>query len=177
MQEKNKSEELLESYKPLVISIARRYYLVGAEMDDLIQEGMIGLYKATLSYDEEKKSSFSNFASLCIKRQIQTAIKHNNRLKNSYFKDLINEDDFYITEVLSTEDNPENKVISQEEFLFVKQQINNKLTIMEKKILKEYLIGKSYDEIASSLNMNKKSVDNGLNRIRKKLQYLLNERS
>ena len=171
--EENNIEEMLEKYKPLVISLARRYFLTGAEIDDLIQEGMIGLYKAIISYDKSKNDSFTNFASMCIKRQIISAIKKNQRLKNSFFKDLINEDDFYVNEIPSIDENPENKIIIKEDYSILKQEILSKLTSLEKKILREYLSGKSYDEIATNLSINKKSVDNALSRIRNKLNYLV----
>lgn len=166
-------EKLLESYKPLVISIARRYYLAGAELDDLIQEGMIGLYKGIITYDKNKNDSFTNYASLCIKRQIISAIKKSNSLKYSFFQDLINEDDFYINEIPAIDENPESKIIIKEDFSNLKQEILTKLTEFEKNVLKEYLNGKSYDEIALKLGLNKKSVDNALSRIRNKLNYLV----
>lgn len=166
-------EKLLESYKPLVISIARRYYLAGAELDDLIQEGMIGLYKGIITYDSSKNDSFTNYASLCIKRQIISAIKKSNSLKYSFFQDLISEDDFYINEIPSIDENPESRIIIKEDFSNLKQEILAKLTDFEKKVLREYLNGKSYDEIALKLGLNKKSVDNALSRIRNKLNYLV----
>lgn len=166
-------EEILENYKPLVISIAKRYYLIGADMDDLIQEGMIGLYKAIKNFDETKNNNFANFAGLCITRNIQTAIKNGNRLKNNFFKDLVNEDDLFVNQLVDDKHNPEEAIISKENFKYVKEQINEKLSDLEKGILREYLNKKSYDEIALTLNISKKSVDNGLNRIRKKLSYLI----
>lgn len=165
-------EQLLENYKPLVISISRRYYLVGAELDDIIQEGMIGLYKSIISYNKDKNNNFLNYASLCIKRQILSAIKKNQSFKNSFFQELLNEDDFYTHEVPSADGNPENKLIIKEDFSNLKQEILTKLTNYEKDILKEYLNGKSYEEIAIKLSVNKKSVDNALSRIRRKLSYL-----
>ena len=166
-------EEILEQYKPLVMSIARRYYLVGAELDDLIQEGMIGLYKAINSYESDKNASFSTFANLCITRQIQSAIKNGNRLKNSFFKEIMNEDDVALQLLLSPQPNPEDKVILEEEYFLIKKEINEKLSQLEKNILNIYLTGKSYEEIAFKLGVTKKSVDNALNRIRNKLAYLL----
>lgn len=174
INDENQVESILERYKPLVISIARRYYLVGADLDDLVQEGMIGLYKAINSYNSNKNSSFTTFASLCITRHIQSAITKNNRLKNSVFNIIMNEDDFFITEIWDELQNPEEKIIQRESFSYLKEQIKQKLSSLEKKILKEYLNGKSYDDISKILSIPKKSVDNGLNRIRNKLSYLLN---
>lgn len=165
-------EEYLEKYKPLVISIARRYYLVGAEMDDLVQEGMIGLYKAINTFSSNKNASFQTFANLCITRQIQTAIKNGNRLKNSFFKEIMNEDDSTLKLLLSDEPNPEDKIIIEEDFLEVKREINAKLTKLEKLVLKKFLEGNSYEQIAEFLKISKKSVDNALNRVREKLKYL-----
>ena len=166
-------EIMLEKYKPLVITIARRYYVMGAELDDIVQEGMIGLYKGIISYDKTKNDNFVSFISICIKRQIISAIRKNKSLKNSYFKELINDEYFYINDIPSTEENPENKIIIQEDFGLLKKEIMSKLTVYEKKILIEFVSGKSYDEIAKNLNKNKKSVDNALTRIRNKLSYLL----
>lgn len=171
--EKFNVEDLLTQYKPLVNSISRRYYLVGADLDDIVQEGMIGLYKAINSYDESKNVNFLNFAKLCITRQIQSAIKKNNRLKNEFFKDLINEDDVVLNNMLCDELNPEDKIISMENCFYIKNEIKQKLSKFEKLILREYLLGKTYEDIAKKLEITKKSVDNGLNRIRNKLSYLL----
>lgn len=166
-------EKVMAEYKPLVTSIARRYFLTGAELDDLVQEGMIGLYKAIQTFDKTK-SSFKTFASLCINSQIKTAIKSANNLKNKFLNEVMledNEEKMYL--IHSEEPNPEDKIINEEHFKIVKNEIASKLTLLEKQILKQYLLGKSYDQIAKTLCIDKKSVDNGLNRIRKKLQHLI----
>ena len=170
----NALDSLLTEYKPFVCSIARRYFLMGAELDDLIQEGMIGLYKAIQSYSQEKNASFKTFANLCINSQIKSAIRSAGRNKNKMLNEVMledNEDLMYL--VISKEPNPEDRMISKENFATMKNEINSKLSLLEKQILKQYLLGKSYDEIAKTLCLDKKSVDNGLNRIRKKLIHLL----
>ena len=131
-------ESVLSEYKPLVTSISRRYFLVGAEPEDLVQEGMIGLYKAIQTFDESKQASFKTFANLCINSQIQMTIRNANRSKSKLLNEII-----------------------------------SKLSLLEKQILKQFLLGKNYAEIAQILCIDKKSVDNGLNRIRKKLIHLL----
>lgn len=167
-------ERLLDEYKPLVTSVARRYFLVGAELEDLMQEGMIGLYKAIQTFDETKHTSFKTFALLCIKSQIQSAIKTANRNKNKILNEVMledNEDQMYL--VISQDPNPEDRVINREEYIHTKNEINKLLSLLEKQILKQYLLGKNYQQIADTLCLDKKSVDNGLNRIRKKLAHLL----
>ena len=167
-------ESVLSEYKPLVISISRRYFLVGAEPEDLVQEGMIGLYKAIQTFDESKQASFKTFATLCINSQIQMTIRNANRSKSKLLNEIMledNEEKMYL--VVSMEPNPEDKVINQEDFNYVKNEIISKLSLLEKQILKQFLLGKNYAEIAQTLCLDKKSVDNGLNRIRKKLIHLL----
>lgn len=167
-------EQILDEYKPLVTSIARRYFLVGAENEDLIQEGMIGLYKAIQTFDETKHASFKTFASLCIKSQIQSAVKMANRNKNKVLNEVMledNEQQMYL--VISKDPNPEDRVINHEDYMQTKSEINKSLSLLEKQILKQYLLGKNYQQIANTLCLDKKSVDNGLNRIRKKLAHLL----
>lgn len=167
-------EQVLYEFKPLVTVLARRYFLTGAETDDLVQEGMIGLYKAIQTFDESKQASFKTFASLCINSQIKTAVKKQNSNKNKVLNQIMLEDNeelMYLVE--STDPNPEDVVISKERFEFVKKEILNKLSLLEKQILKQYLLGKNYTEIANILCVDKKSVDNGLNRIRKKLIHLI----
>ena len=167
-------ESVLSEYKPLVTSISRRYFLVGAEPEDLVQEGMIGLYKAIQTFDESKQASFKTFATLCINSQIQMTIRNANRSKSKLLNEIMledNEEKMYL--VVSMEPNPEDKVINQEDFNYVKNEIVSKLSLLEKQILKQFLLGKNYAEIAQTLCLDKKSVDNGLNRIRKKLIHLL----
>ena len=166
------AEELLIYYKPLVSKIARRYFLVGGDMDDVFQEGMIGLYKAINSFSSDKGASFQTFATLCINRQIQSAVKKANANKNRVFMDLYSMENDETIKIISSERNPEDNFIVKESYENIKREILQKLTNLEKKILKEYLSGFSYEDISQKLHINKKSVDNALNRIRNKLAYL-----
>lgn len=176
-EDENVLSEVLNECKPLVSGIARRYFLMGAELDDLIQEGMVGLYKAVLNFNSEKGSTFKTFATLCINSQIQTAVKSANRMKNKIFNEIMLEDNEEVLYfVISEELNPEDKIISRENYNYIKKEITSRLTLLEKQVLKHYLSGKNYEEIAKTLCVPKKSVDNGLNRIRKKLSHLIKER-
>ena len=168
-------ETLLQNYKVLVSKIARSYYIVGGEMDDLVQEGMIGLYKAINSYDAQKQASFKTFATLCIKRQIQTAIKKAMSNKSKMFHSLIDNETISFLNIGSNKENPEKNYISQENYNIITDEIKNTLSKLEKKVLLQYLEGYTYDQIAENLNMNKKSVDNALNRIRNKLSHFLSD--
>ena len=188
------TNELIENYKGLVNSIARRYFIVGGETEDLIQEGMIGLFNAIQSYDETSEASFKTFANLLIKRKVQSAIKSANRQKNKMLNQYItvnNQGIIVMDNNLSVTDendekelgiyieseypDPENSVISKEMQDFIKMEIEKKLTILEKNILELFIAGKSYAQIAKELNLNTKAVDNNLFRIRKKLSHLKNK--
>lgn len=186
-------EALITAYKPLVSGITRQYFLLGAETDDLVQEGMIGLFQAINTYDASAGASFKTFATLCIKRKVQTVIKSANRQKNkmlNYFITINNqgiivsdssedEDDLegeetgiYITSKLL---DPENTIISKESVAYIKRQIENKLTILEKNVLQLFIEGQSYAYISSKLNLSKKTVDNILYKVRRKLAFLKEE--
>ena len=182
--------ELMHLYKPLVTIIARKYFLINATTDDLIQEGMLGLFKAYRSYNINSKTSFKTFASVCIKRQIQTALIANNRNKNiplnTYFSinnqgkillsvknDEENDDEedtgFFIT---SNNLTPEESVLFREKLDEVDSHINNLLSGFEKKVLHLYIKGLNYIEIAQRLKKEPKSIDNALGRIKIKLRVL-----
>jgi len=177
--------ELFSRYKNIINKISRSFFLVGGDTEDLIQEGMIGLYKAIKYYSNDKNASFSTFASLCIKRQIQNAIKHAGSKKNMTLSSAlplaevlnIDEDgDTGIGLVLpSKELTPDAEMISQENMKEIKKQIQKHLSALELKILSQYLAGKNYSEIAEKLEINKKSVDNALSRIKSKLSFLKND--
>ncbi len=177
--------ELFARYKNTINKISRSFFLVGGDTEDLIQEGMIGLYKAIKHYSEGKNASFSTFASLCIKRQIQTAIKHAGSKKNMILSgavplaEVINLDEDEDTGVgliiPSKEPTPDAQMISQENMKELKNQIEKNLSVLEFKILTKYLSGKNYSEIADALEINKKSVDNALSRIKTKLSFLKND--
>lgn len=170
-------EELLSLYKPLVSKIARQYFLIGGDIDDLMQEGMIGLYKAINSYDLTKQASFKTFANLCITRQIQSAIKKANANKNKVFLELV---DFYNDEHLylaTNKENPELNYISKQNYNALQDYISKTLSSLEKTVLNYYLAGANYQLIADKLEINKKSVDNALNRIRTKLTSYLDDKN
>ena len=168
-------EDLLVEYKPLVSKIARQYFLVGGEIDDLVQEGMIGLYKAIKTYDSTKDATFKTFANLCITRQMQSAVRKANAEKNKIFLELIETDAFENFDIASDVENPEKTAISKENYKHIKNEIHSRLSGFEKVVLKLYLEGLSYEQIAIKHNVSKKSVDNALSRIRSKLSYLLDD--
>lgn len=177
---------LLQKYRNFVRSKARSYFLIGAEKEDIIQEGMIGLYKAIRDFRNDKLASFRAFAELCITRQIITAIKTATRQKhiplNSYVslnKPIYEEDsDRTLLDVISGVKviNPEDMVISREEFIDIEKEMNNILSDLEWKVLRLYLDGKSYQEIAKELERHIKSIDNALQRVKRKLEKFLSAR-
>ncbi len=171
-------EYLLKKYGYLVKREVRTVYLIGAEMDDLSQEGMIGLFKAMRDYQPEKETSFATFAGVCIRRQIQNAITNSNRKKhvplNSYVSLYMNseEDDNFMLEerlVTSREEDPEKLLIAKEQQKDRNERIRKELSKLEKQVLTLYLQGMSYEAIAEHLGKTEKAVDNALQRIRGKL--------
>jgi len=178
-------EYLLNKYKNFVRSKARSYFLIGADHEDIVQEGMIGLYKAIRDYKQEKLSSFRAFAELCITRQIITAIKTATRQKhiplNSYVslnKPLYDEEsDRTLLDIIMEggAGNPEDMIINQENLGNIHQKINEVLSSLEQEVLSAYLDGKSYQEIAESLGRHVKSIDNALQRVKRKLEKYLEE--
>jgi len=159
-------EYLLDKYKPLVKKQARTMYLIGGEKDDLIQEGMIGLFKAIRGYRAGEESSFYTFAELCITRQMYTAVQASNRMKHAPLNSYISLDEE--PEILS-EPNPEDLVIDQENLENRYDQIDKRLSSMEKLVLELYLEGKTYGQIAAIIGKNEKAVDNSIQRLKKKL--------
>ena len=178
-------EYLLNKYKNFVRSRARSYFLIGADHEDIVQEGMIGLYKAIRDFKTDKLSSFRAFAELCITRQIITAIKTATRQKhiplNSYIslnKPIYDEEnDRTLLDVISEEiqSNPEELLISQEDLMLIEGRIGEMLSPLEKQVLLRYLDGKSYQEISDELGRHVKSIDNALQRIKRKMQGFLDE--
>lgn len=176
-------EYLIYRYRNFVRAKARSYFLIGADREDIIQEGMIGLYKAIRDYRSDRLSSFRAFAELCITRQIITAIKTATRQKhiplNSYVslnKPIYDEDsDRTLMDVLSGTKltDPEELVISQEDFNYIEGKIGELLSDFEWEVLTSYLQGKSYQEIAVDLNRHVKSIDNALQRVKRKLERYL----
>ena len=178
-------EYLLNKYKNFVRSKARSYFLIGADHEDIVQEGMIGLYKAIRDFKQEKLSSFRAFAELCITRQIITAIKTATRQKhiplNSYVslnKPLYDEEsDRTLLDILmeGSTGNPEDMIINQENLGNIHQKINEVLSGLEQEVLAAYLDGKSSQEIAEALGRHVKSIDNALQRVKRKLEKYLEE--
>lgn len=176
-------EYLIYKYKNFVKAKARSYFLIGADREDIVQEGMIGLYKAIRDYRQDKLSSFRAFAELCITRQIITAIKTATRQKhiplNSYIslnKPIYDEDsDRTLMDIISGAriSDPEELVISQEEFTNIETKIGELLSDLEQEVLNSYLQGKSYQEIAAELDRHVKSIDNALQRVKRKLERYL----
>lgn len=177
---------LLEKYSHLVSLKSNKFFLVGAEDDDMFQEGMIGLYKAIQSFDLEKQNSFKTFANLCIERQLITAIKTSNRQKhiplNSSFSlnlSAYNEnDDTSVLEVLDTKtvEDPLDTITKKEYYEFIENRIDENLSSFEKQVLNRYIQGESYVDIANRLETPVKSIDNAIQRIRKKaIKCLENE--
>lgn len=169
---------LLEKYKDLVNMKANKFFLVGAENDDMIQEGMIGLYKAIQSFDKDKQNSFKTFANLCVERQLITAIKSSNRQKhiplNSSFSLNLSaydeNDDTTVLEILDTKtvEDPLETITKKEYYEFIENKIEKHLSSFEKQVLDRYVQGDSYIDIATKLNSPVKSIDNAIQRIRKK---------
>ncbi|KAA0544137.1 RNA polymerase sporulation sigma factor SigH [Bacillus sp. BGMRC 2118] len=176
-------EYLINKYRNFVRSKARSYFLIGADREDIIQEGMIGLYKAIRDFKEDKLSSFKAFAELCITRQIITAIKTATRQKhiplNSYVsldKPIYDEEsDRTLMDVISGArvTDPEELIINQEEFDDIEVKMSELLSDLERKVLALYLDGQSYQEISEELNRHVKSIDNALQRVKRKLERYL----
>ena len=181
-------ETLYARYKQVVRSKARTYFLIGADREDIIQEGMIGLYKAVTDYQFDKQASFRSFAELCITRQIITAIKTATRQKhvplNGYLSfsqapsDTSDDGDCSLADVLPgpTTHDPVNQVISSEEVDSLTGCLTRMLSELEGKVLRLYLQGLSYESIAADLGCDCKTVDNALQRIKRKVDLHLEGR-
>jgi len=177
---------LLDKYTDLVNMKVSKYFIIGAEREDIVQEGMIGLFKAIRNFDGTKLSSFKTFANLCIERQLQTAIKSSTRQKhmplNSYLSlntsAYDDNDDMSVLEVLDskTMEDPLDMITKKEYYKYVETRIEESLSDFEKQVLHRYANGESYAEIAVKLDSQVKSIDNAIQRIRKKAtKNLLNE--
>ena len=180
---------LLEKYKDIVNAKVGKYFIIGAEREDTIQEGMIGLFKAIKSYNSEMQSSFKSFANICIERQLITAIKTSNRQKhqplNSYLSlntaayDNNEDDSVELLETFNSKtiEDPLETIMKREQYNEVENAVNKNLSDFEKKVLNSYLNGESYNTIATKLETPVKSVDNAIQRIRKKaIKNILNGR-
>ena len=179
-------EHLLNKYKNFVRTKARSYFLIGADHEDIVQEGMIGLYKAIRDYRRDKLKSFRAFAELCITRQIITAIKTATRQKHIPLNNYVSlnrpiydeESDRTLLDVI-TEDapsNPEEVLIDREDFSVIEGRIGEMLSDLEKQVLVRYIEGKSYAEISEEMGRHVKSIDNALQRIKRKLLKYLKEK-
>ncbi|MFA8438938.1 RNA polymerase sporulation sigma factor SigH [Pueribacillus sp. YX66] len=174
---------LIKKYKNFVRAKSRSYFLIGADREDIIQEGMIGLYKAIRDFREDKLSTFKAFAELCITRQMITAIKTATRQKhiplNSYIsldKPIYDEEsERTLMDVLSgtSKLNPELLLINREQFNDIEDKMTEVLSDLERQVLMHYLDGRSYQEISDDLNRHVKSIDNALQRVKRKLERYL----
>ncbi|MBV4425640.1 RNA polymerase sporulation sigma factor SigH [Clostridium tyrobutyricum] len=179
-------EYLINKYENFVKSKAKSYFLIGADKEDIYQEGMIGLYKAIRDFRKDKLSSFKAFAELCVTRQIITAIKTATRQKhiplNTYVslnKPIYDEEsDRTLLDVLSEAKvaDPEELIISREELNHIQNEIGEVLSNLEMEVLMSYLDGKSYQEIACDLDRHAKSIDNALQRVKRKLEKCLSNK-
>ena len=179
-------EYLINKYKNFVKAKAKSYFLIGADKEDIYQEGMIGLYKAIRDFKADRLSSFRAFAEICVTRQIITAIKTATRQKhiplNTYIslnKPIYDEEsDRTLLDVLSGAKitDPEELVISREEVINIQNEIGEVLSELEMEVLMSYLDGKSYQEIACDLDRHAKSIDNALQRVKRKLEKCLSKR-
>jgi RNA polymerase sporulation-specific sigma factor len=177
---------LIRKYRNFVRAKARSYFLIGADKEDIVQEGMIGLYKAIRDYNSDKLSSFKSFAELCITRQIITAIKTATRQKhiplNSYVsldKPIYDEEsDSTLLDILSGTKvmDPEELLINQQEFADIELKMTELLSDLEFKVLSLYLDGQTYQEISEELNKHLKSIDNALQRVKRKVERYLDAR-
>ncbi len=172
-------EALLKKYKGLVCKKCKAYYVENSSKEDVVQEGMIGLFFAIRDFDEKKNTSFAAFASICIKNRLVSVVKQNTRKKDIPQKKRVSLEDtvgdkdgrYTLAEILKNDKlTPEEKLISDEIISSMRLRVDKTLSMREKKVLGEYLKGKSYEEIAIALDMDKKSVDNAMQRIRNKIK-------
>lgn len=181
----NKAQEyLIAKYENFVKLKAKSYFLIGADKEDIYQEGMIGFYKAIRDFKIDKLTSFKAFAEICVTRQIITAIKTATRQKHIPLNTYVSlnkpiyedESDRTLIDVLSSIaiSAPEELIISQEQMKYIEEEISKVLSDLELEVLTSYLDGKSYQEIASDLDRHEKSIDNALQRVKRKLEKCLN---
>ena len=171
-------ECLLQRYNNVVNMKANKFFMIGAEKEDMLQEGMIGLYKAVKSFDLNKQNSFKTFANLCIERQLITAVKNSNRQKHIPLNSSLSlnasaydeNDDTTVIDILETNtvDDPSDIIAKREYYKFIETKIDESLSGFERQVLEQYKQGKSYADIANALKTKVKSVDTAIQRIRKK---------
>ena len=187
---KNGDEEALEclfdKYKELVNMKVSKYFIIGAEKEDIVQEGMIGLYKAIKNYEDDKQNSFKSFANLCIERQLITAIKTSNRQKHIPLNSSVslstpiydNDEDISLMELFNSKvsEDPLDTITKREYYKIIGSKIDENLSDFEKKVLSRFAAGDSYVKIAEKLDAPVKSIDNAIQRIRKKAsKSIMNE--
>lgn len=171
-------EYILDKYKPLVRKKANAMYLIGGDTDDLIQEGMIGLFKAIRDYNAGREATFFHFAELCITRQLYSAVEASNRKKHAPLNTYIS---FYaqagaegksLAETLAADgmNNPEQRMLDQEAVLLFWEKLKERLSKMERDVLDEYLAGQNYQQIAEKMGKSPKAIDNALQRIKAKIR-------
>ena len=180
---KKAQEYMINKYESYVKSKAKSYFLIGADKEDIYQEGMIGLYKAIRDFNSGRQASFKAFAELCISRQIITAIKTATRQKHIPLNTYISlnkpiyddESDRTLLDILSSIRvcNPEELIVSQEEMVQIEKYMAKSLSELEKQVLNSYMDGKTYQEIACTLDRDAKSIDNALQRVKRKLENCL----
>lgn len=176
--DKSALEYLISKYKELVNMKVSKYFIIGAEKEDIVQEGLIGLFKAVKSYKSDKQNSFKTFANMCIERQLITAIKSSNRQKhmplNSYLSlntaAYEEDEDSSLLEVFNAHqmEDPLETITKQEYYESVERAMDKSLSSFEKQVLNRYIQGESYVQIAQKLDTPVKSIDNAIQRIRKK---------
>ncbi|MFZ0076231.1 RNA polymerase sporulation sigma factor SigH [Exiguobacterium sp. RIT452] len=179
-------EFLIERYRNFVRAKARSYFLIGADREDIVQEGMIGLYKAVRDYRTDKLASFKGFAELCITRQMITAIKTATRQKhiplNSYIsldKPIYDdESERTLLDIITSTapSDPQILIVNREEYADIESKMDEILSDLERKVLALYLDGRTYQEISDDLDRHVKSIDNALQRVKKKLERYLEAR-
>jgi RNA polymerase sporulation-specific sigma factor len=168
-------DELMSRYLSYIRAKARSYFLIGGEREDLVQEGMIGLFKAVRDFQPEKNSLFKTFAEVCVSRQIATALKLSNRYKHLPLNSYVSfyqtySGDIEVKDILEgNELSPEQILIDKESAHLLAARIKEKLSMLEKKVLYKYIQGLSYRQIANELLISEKTIDNALQRIKKKL--------
>lgn len=169
----NAELELFNKYRSLINKCSRGYFLIGGDIEDLVQEGMIGLYKAIKNYSADKAATFSTFASLCIRRQIQSAVRNASAKKNKALSSAVpimdeDSDDTGVY-LIADGESPDSILIHRQTSQAMFEELKKLLSPLEYDVLKYYLSGLSYQQIASKTKQTKKSIDNALSRIKKKL--------
>ena len=170
------AEILMNRYKQMVRSTARELYLVGGDREDLLQEGMLGLFKAIRQYDPDREASFSTFAGMLVSRQMYTAIEASRRKKHHALNSSISLNELEEDQgdgALGTAESPETIYLEEENARTLQKRIEDSLSSLETKVFRLYLEGQDYGQIASALGKKPKSIDNALQRIRAKVRSVL----